>query len=101
MQQLESVTGFSELKDMLIRTYEIERSRELIKLYFSEQDQMLLMHDYDDHNKAIHLCFSIKEKLLRKHLTHNARKLIEDSLEEPSPSNYLNTQFQLYGFFRF
>jgi hypothetical protein len=31
MQQTDSVTGFSELKDLLIRTYQIKRSREFVR----------------------------------------------------------------------
>jgi hypothetical protein len=101
MQQLDSVTGFSELKDILIRTYRIERSREFIKLYFSEIENMLLMHDYDDHSKVIYICLNTKKKKAQQHLTSKAKLVVENSLDQLHPSKYLNDQFQLYGFFRF
>jgi hypothetical protein len=101
MQQRETIFGFSELKDLLIRTYRIQRSRESIRLFFSEDKNVLLLHDYDDHKKTIHLSFDIKGKSVRETLAPYAKKLVEESLEQPSPSKYLIDEFQLYGFFRF
>jgi len=46
MQQRELISGFSELKDLLIRTYKFEKEREFVRLYFSEYKNELLMHDY-------------------------------------------------------
>lgn len=51
MQQQQLISGFSELKDLLIRTYNIEKDREFVRLYFSECDNQLLMYDYDDHTR--------------------------------------------------
>jgi hypothetical protein len=100
MEQRETVSGFSELKDLLIRTYQIEKSREFVRLFFSESDGALIMHDFDDHNKTIHLCFDIKKRSIQKNLTNNAKQLVIESLDQPSPSQYLIDEFQLYGFFR-
>ena len=55
MHQREQVSSFSELKDLLIRTFQIERDRAFVKLHFSENGTELLMHDYDDHKKALAL----------------------------------------------
>ena len=100
MQQRELVSGFSELKDLLIRTYQIERGRELVKLYFSEEDNKLLMHDYDNHKKVIRLCLNLERKNIWNGLTGNAHRLVNESLKHASPSEFLIQEFQLNGFFR-
>lgn len=101
MQQRELVSGFSDLKDLLIRTYNIEKERELVRLYFSESKNELLMHDYDDHKKAIRLCLNLKRKLIMERLTVNAQRLVQESLKHTSPAEFLINEFQLNGFFRF
>ncbi len=100
MQQLELVTGFSELKDMLIRKYKIERSRNLTKLYFSEKENSLLLHDYDDHRRTITLCSNLKSGTISDDLGLNAVLLVSESLKHPSPAEFLIREFQLNGFFR-
>ncbi len=80
MQQREIVSGFSELKDLLIRTYRIERSREFVKLYFSENDKILFMHDYDDHGKKIALSFDLELKHVWDGLAASAHRLVNESL---------------------
>ena len=99
MQQLEFVSGFSELKDMLIRTYKLDRSRNLIKLYFSEKENSLFVHDYDDHKKAIKICNNIESKELAKDLPPKALLLVIESLMHDSPTEFLIKEFQLNGFF--
>ena len=79
MQQREIVSGFSDLKDLLIRTYKINRDRELVKLCFTEKDNELLMHDYDDHKKVICLCSNIKNRLIRNILAPKASLLVKES----------------------
>lgn len=101
MQQRELVSGFSDLKNILIRTYKIDRDRELVKLYFTERDSELLMHDYDDHKKVICLCTNLKNKFIRNDLVSKARLLVEESLMQANPAQFLNLEFQLNGFFRF
>ena len=101
MQQRELVSGFSELKEILIRTFQIEGDRAFVKLYFSENDNALLMHDYDDHKKVIELCFNLELKNIRDGLTANAHRLVNESLKHSSPSEFLIKEFQLNGFFRF
>lgn len=101
MQQRELVSGFSELKDLLIRTYKIDRNRELVRLYFSEKDNELLMHDYDDHKKSFALSRSMNNKEISHGLTANALRLVKESLNRVSPADFLIEQFQLNGFFRF
>ncbi len=100
MQQTELVVGFSELKDLLIRTYEIEREREFVKLYFTEETDSLLMHDYDDHKKYLFLSFNVKKKIIVDRLSANAHRLVDEALRHPSPANFLNNEFKLSGFFR-
>lgn len=99
MQQLEIVSGFSELKDLLIRTYKISRNRELVKLYFSTKENALLMHDFDDHKKELSLCSNLKEGSIRKTLAPRAYRLVAESLNHVSPTDFLNCEFQLNGFF--
>lgn len=101
MQQRELVSGFSDLKDLLIRTYKIDRDRELIKLYFTIMDSELLMHDFDDHKKVICLCANLNNKFIRNVLVSKARLLVEESLLHTNPAQFLNLEFQLNGFFRF
>lgn len=100
MQQTELISGFSELKKLLIRTYNIEQEPEYVKLYFSEFKNELLMHDYDDYKKFIRLCINLERKQLRKGLPHNARYLVIESLRHISPSKFLINEFQLYRFFK-
>ena len=101
MQQRELVSGFSELKDLLIRTYKIERNREFVKLYFSEKGNELLMHDYNDHKKSFALSVNIAKKQIPAGLTANAHRLVKESLSRASPAGFLIEEFQLNGFFRF
>ncbi len=101
MQQRELVSGFSELKDLLIRTYKIERNREFVKLYFSEKDNELLMHDYDDHKNSVALSRNMNDEDISHGLTANAHRLVRESLNHASPAGFLIEEFQLNGFFRF
>lgn len=98
MHQRELVSGFSDLKDTLIRTYKIERPRNQIRLYFTFLNNELWMHDYADHEKKILL---LKNEL--NHLPEDSWgwKLINDSIKSKEPHALLNTLFQLHGFFRF
>ncbi len=100
MQQRELVSGFSELKDLLIRTYKINRRREFVRLYFSIANNELLMHDYDDHKKALSLCSDIEQKKIREGLMSKSHRLAKESLKHPSPAEFLNNESKLYGFFR-
>lgn len=101
MQQREFISGFSELKDLLIRTYNIKKEREFVRLYFSEHDNQLLMHDYNDHKRAISLCADLKQKSIRSGLSVYSKRLVTESLKFPKSSVFLNKEFQLHGFFRF
>ncbi len=101
MQQRELMSGFSDLKVLLIRTYKIDRSSELVKLYFTQADNELLLHDYDDHEKIISLCSDLKNKFIRDILTFKAKLLVEESLMHHNPAQFLNNEFQLNGFFIF
>ena len=100
MKQIEIVSGFSELKGLLIRTYKIERSSELIKLYFTLQDQQLYMHDYDDHKKAVLLAKDIDFKDISDQLAFKAQRLVAEAIDNPNPAEFLNMEFKLSGFFR-
>ena len=101
MQQRELVSGFSDLKDLLIRTYKIDRDRSLVMLYFTEADDQLLMHDYDDHNKVITICSNLKNKFIKRDVfTVRAIFVVENALDQDDPSVFLNSSFKLNGFFR-
>ncbi len=100
MQQLNSVTGFSELKDLLIRTYKIEKDRELIKLYFAEYKNELFMHDYSNHKNLICLCRNTKTKTPSKKLPPKAYEIVLQALNQVKPAEFLIEGFRLYGFFR-
>jgi hypothetical protein len=101
MNTSSAVSGFSELKELLIRTYKIERPSIEVRLHFSELEGQLLMHDYDDHKKVIVLSNSFIAKSLSAALIGNARELCLESLEAESPAADLNDGFLLYGYFRF
>lgn len=99
MQQAQVVSGFSELKDLLIRTFQIERPREKIRLYFTDKDDQLLMHDYHD-QKFIIVIKSIRQIDLIEDLSEKSRLLCLEALMHLQPAHYLNEGFLLYGFFR-
>jgi hypothetical protein len=101
MQTASAVSGFSELKGLLIRTYKIEKPPMEVRLHFSQTENLLLMHDYDDHKKVIVLSDNTKGKNLSDFLTGNARKLCFDAVRTQSPAAHLNAGFLLYGYFRF
>ena len=100
MQQRVVMSGFSDLKGLLIRTYKIDRDTAFVKLYFTENRGELLMHDYDDHEKVICLSSDIKGKLIRPILAPKALQLVKESFAHSSPAQFLNREFQLNGFFR-
>ena len=100
MKQQELVSGFSELKDLLIRTYGVNRSREFVRLYFSVSGNRLLMHDYVDHKKAIVICNDLASKNIPEGFSPGIQKLVAESLMHLSPTDFLNNEFQLNGFFR-
>ncbi len=101
MKTTSAVSGFSELKELLIRTYKIEKPAIEVRLHFTEEENALLMHDYDDHEKVIVLSGDIKEGGLSRSLTGNARDLCIKALETESPAADLKNGFLLYGHFRF
>jgi hypothetical protein len=100
MQQRQVIAGFSDLKELLIRTYEMRESRELIRLHFSASNNQLLMHDYNDHKKFVILCRNIIYKVLVTGLSQNAYELLMIALDSKTPINFLNEQFKLNGFFK-
>ena len=100
MQQRELVSGFSELKDLLIRTNHINRGRESVKLYFTLKHKMLYMHDYDDHKKYVIICRDLAREKISDSLKPAARRLVFESLRQSSPADFLNNEFLLNGFFR-
>ncbi len=100
MQDRELVNGFSELKDLLIREYKIDRDRSSVKLFFSEKDNSLIMHDYNDHKKVLILSFNIIKKEIWRGLSNYAQRLVMEALNSDSPSHFLIESFRLYGFFR-
>ena len=101
MQQREFMSGFSDLKGLLIRTYKIDKEKEFVKLYFTKKDNELLMHDFSNHNRTIGLCSDIKNKFITVTISPTAKLLVKESLIHIDPAKFLNEQFKLYGFFRF
>jgi hypothetical protein len=100
MKATSAVSGFSELKELLIRTYKIERPSNEVRLHFSQEGNELLMHDCDDHQKVITLSNKIKDKRLSNLITGNARMICMEALEAEFPAAYLNDRFLLYGYYR-
>ncbi len=100
VEQMKIVAGFSELKDLLIRTHRIQKNKELIKLYFNAENNQLLMHDYDEHTKAIILISRLDKNEISNFSGHKARILVKYSLSFPNPALFLNEEFKLSGFFR-
>ncbi|MBC7420838.1 MAG: hypothetical protein H7328_08920 [Bdellovibrio sp.] len=100
MEYRELMYGFSDLKDLMIENYQIERGREFVKLYFTEQREWLFVHDYDDHKKQMYICNNVKDKKIRKGLSDRAQKLTREALKYSSPAQFLNSGFLLYGFFQ-
>ena len=100
MESLQIVSGFSELKDLLIRTYQVTKNKEFIRLYFTELDNELLMHDYADHKKVIVLSRNIDAQNISVEIPVRARRLIRESFMRKGASDFLNRGFQLHGFFR-
>ncbi len=102
MQNRQIVSGFSELKDLLIKKYKIGESRENIRLHFSMSGADLYLHNYRRHEEKIKLARIVAGKMANNLiLRSNARDLVDVALKEKGPAEYLNQQFQLNGFFRF
>ena len=95
------VSGFSELKDHLIESFKILRPRETIRLYFTENRNRLLMHDYHNHQYAVAIINNIQLQRLNDALGGNAKAICFEALQSSNPVSYLNSEFLLYGFFRF
>ncbi len=100
MHQTQIMSGFSELKDLLIERFQIERPRETIRLHFTINLDRLLVHDYSYHKNAITIVHSVRQINLNISLKGNAKLLCLEALTRPDPAQYLNEEFQLYGFFR-
>lgn len=95
MQQLEIVSGFSDLKSILIRTYNIEKSRQRVRLWFSESDNRLSMHDYYEHKNSVLLSLD-GEPMITEYF---GRKLVVEALRWPDPVAFLNEEFRANGYY--
>ena len=100
MHQIQIISGFSELKDLLIEQFQVKRPREMIRLHFTISRDRLLVHDYNNHQNVIPIVHSALQRDLNIHLKGNAKTLCLEALTHPDPALYLNEEFQLYGFFR-
>ena len=100
MQSMDFVVGFSVLKDLLIKTYKIERPRELVRLHFTDRDRVLLMHDYDDHKKIVVLSYNLESRQINEQVVGAANELVAVSLTHKRPASFLHEKFLLNGFFR-
>ena len=100
MDQIKIVGGFSDLKELLIQTFHIKDVRDEVKLYFSNRAGALIMHRYDDHLKMITLSSDMSTRNLIGFLSHRAKQLIYEAFATENPSEFLNEQFLLHGFFR-
>lgn len=102
MQNRQIMSGFSELKDLLIKKYKINENRKSIRLHFRMMAGELYLHNYRRHEQKIQIA-SIVNGLITNNLTERsfARDLVELALKEIMPASFLNRNFQLNGFFRF
>ncbi len=94
------LAGFSELKDLLIRTYRIDKARESVRLYFTEYQNQIFLHEYKDHNKKILLVVNIREKEISGRAVGLARQICIEALKHKKPADFLNEGFLSAGFFR-
>ena len=102
MQQRQLVSGFSELKDLIIRKYNITEERNKIRLHFTMDGGMLVLHNYKQHIQKIILAEVMPHRpSIRIPENSIARQLIELALKQDRPAQFLNHQFKLHGFFRF
>ncbi len=100
MQSTEIMSGFSDLKDILISTYKIELSKNKLRLYFSLHNGELFMHDHQNHARQITLSPDIRKKFVGPlHGKKPAQRLVKHSLEQENPADFLNDLFLLNGFF--
>ncbi len=93
MQQTHIISGFSELKDLLIEQFKVKRPREMIRLHFTISRDRLLIHDYSCHQNAITIVHSIRQKHLNTKLKGNAKILCLEALAQPYPALFLNEYF--------
>ncbi len=100
MQPREFMYGFSDLKQLLVKTYDIQVARDLVKLHFSETDNTLIMHDYNDHKKQVLLSFDLLNMTVAEKLTVKSKRLVREAFTHNDPAAFLNSEFRLYGFFR-
>ena len=101
MKQRQIVSGFSEIKDLLVQKYKINKGRENIRLHFTMSDGELIVHDYHRHSYQIILT-SVGFHSISNTLPNSfARELVDLALKELDPAIFLNQQFNLHGFFRF
>ena len=102
MEQRQIVSGFSELKDLLVQKYNIIESRERIGLYFTMSDGALILHHYKRHYQQVNLAeFASHSINVTLKSGSFANELIELALKEERPEIFLNQQFKLHGFFKF
>ncbi len=103
MQQRQIVSGFSEIKDLLIRKYKITEDREKLRLYFTYNDGLLTVHNYRSHEQQIILTDRTFSGVINHMLPKNSfsRQVVKLALNETRPDDFLNSQFKLHGFFRF
>jgi hypothetical protein len=98
MQQTEFLSGYSELKDLLVEHYGHDRKK--LRLYFSQTKNSLLMHDYNNHKNVVELVLNFEIPAFNRYLKPRAKKLVLNALRQNEPAKYLNDGFLLYGFFR-
>jgi hypothetical protein len=100
MQQTTVMGGFSDLKDILIKHHNIQTPKQEIRLYFSNKENQLLLHNYHKHAQFIVLVVDSKAVTTFESARINA--LIKYAVgNSTNPDRLLNDLFLSVGFFKF
>lgn len=83
MRQRHLVSGFSELKNLLIQKYDIKEDRMKLRLHFTMRDGELFVHNYKLHHQQIQLTEMLYGKPENKMQRNSrARRVIYWTLKE-------------------
>lgn len=104
MQVHHLIAGFSDIKsDFLIKT-RTTKQLENLKLWFSFKDNILYVHDYDDHNTNMVLArYNVEKNLWTVYLrsTNYGEKVVQYIIGQSCANNIaenLNEKYRSYGF---
>ena len=104
MQTYHIVAGFSEIKSQLRTQTNLIKPLEELMLWFSFEDDVLYVHDFDNHDKCIALAaYNKSEKTWKVVFRGGAygRQVIENAIvkfERTKLSEKLNSSYRLNGY---